>query len=67
MAKKSQSILGTLTGHLANWITGSGQVSKAKKAISSRSNRIDAAVNAATSGSGSTTPATKKKYPWQNQ
>lgn len=59
-----KGIIGTLTGHIADWITSnSGLSGSAKKALSTRTNRIDAAVDAATSG----TSQQKTKKPTRNQ
>ena len=67
MAEKSKSkgLLKSLTGHVADFVTkNSGLTGSAAKKMGSRGKSIDAAVDAATSGSSQ---QKTKHWPWQNQ
>ena len=55
-----------LTGHVAEWATSGGMSGNAKRNIRSRTNRIDAAVDAATGGTSASgvKPVKQQKGPW---
>lgn len=70
MAEKSKNkkgLIDTLTGHIADFVTkNSGLAGNAAKVMGNRGKSIDAAVDAATNGTGPSQQKTKR-WPWQNQ
>ena len=71
MADKKSKVQDQTTGHQASWVTGnSGLTGRAAKTLSNRGNAIDAAVDAAVSGSSSGIKPVKQKkgsWPWQSK
>lgn len=66
---KSKSLISSLTGHIASWVTGNtGLSGNAAQTIKNRQSAIDSAVDNATNPKPK--PQSNQvngKWPWQNQ